>query len=177
MQQPTTPVDSDPDVTYTDKFVFFWKGWPSQWYSAKFSVDGDNYVCAEQYMMAEKARLFKDEDTREKILAKASPKAHKALGRSVKNFDQTVWEENAVKIVAQGNRYKFNQHPELKQKLLNTGDRILVEASPLDKIWGIGLAADDPRALNQKKWLGKNWLGEALMTVRKDFKNEQTQSS
>lgn len=154
------------DVTTTDRFVFFWSGWPSQWHESPFRVDGVRYRCAEQYMMAEKARLFGDDEILRQILAARSPREHKALGRKVRGFDSARWDAACREVVYRGNLAKFSQDEELRALLLATGDRTLVEASPTDKIWGIGLAADDPRALEPASWRGQNLLGQALMRVR-----------
>jgi ribA/ribD-fused uncharacterized protein len=159
-----------PDITETIDFVFFWNGWPSQWYPSEFTVGGVRYVCAEQFMMAEKARLFGDEATRKKILGTRSPRDHKALGRKVTPFDEKRWTAACREIVYQGNVAKFEQSPDLLELLLATGDKTLVEASPSDCIWGIGLAADDGRAMDRSAWRGTNWLGEALMRVRADLR-------
>ena len=162
----------DPNyITETDKFVFFWRGFMSQWYPSMFVVDRIEYNCCEQYMMSEKARMFNDVETTEKIMASKSPKVQKDLGRQVRGFDPQKWNSDCRDIVWAGNLAKFTQNPELRAKLLATGDKILVEASPLDVIWGIGLEASDKRALNQTEWLGTNWLGEALMRVRSNIKN------
>jgi ribA/ribD-fused uncharacterized protein len=118
-------------------------------------------------MMAEKARLFGDQNTRAKILKAGSPKAAKQLGRQVKNFEEEVWEESRFQFVVEGNYAKFNQNPGLGEFLLDTGNKVLVEASPVDRIWGIGLAADDERAMNPEEWRGLNLLGFALMEVRR----------
>jgi ribA/ribD-fused uncharacterized protein len=158
------------DITERDGFVFFWSGWPSQWHPADFTLDGVAYGCAEQYMMAEKARLFGDEETLGLILAAASPREQKALGRRVRGFDEARWQKACREIVYRGNAGKFSQNPDLKELLLATGSKTLVEASPTDRIWGIGLAADDPRATDRSAWRGKNWLGEALMRVRADLR-------
>lgn len=157
------------DVTERGGFVFFWSGWPSQWHPSTFVVDGVTYSCAEQFMMAEKARLFGDRRTLAKILAATSPKEHKALGRGVSPFDEARWTGACREIVYRGNLAKFGQDEELGALLLATGTKTLVEASPLDRIWGIGLAAEDPRATDRSAWRGKNWLGEALMRVRADL--------
>jgi ribA/ribD-fused uncharacterized protein len=157
------------DVTERGGFVFFWHGWPSQWHPASFTIEGAGYTCAEQFMMAEKARLFGDEETRARILATDSPREHKALGRRVKGFDAARWTEVCREIVYRGNVAKFTQNAELAAKLRATGDQTLVEASPLDLVWGIGLAAEDPRATDPSAWPGKNWLGEALMRVRTEM--------
>jgi hypothetical protein len=157
-------------VTERGDFVFFWSGWPSQWHPSTFTVEGVTYVCAEQFMMAEKARLFGDEATRRKILAAADPREHKALGREVTPFDEARWTNACREIVFQGNLAKFTQDEALRALLLATGDKTLAEASPKDLVWGIGLAADDWQATHRGKWRGKNWLGEALMRVRAELR-------
>ena len=154
------------DVTTRDGFVFFWKGWPSQWHPSSFTVDEVAYTCAEQFMMAEKARLFGDTATLARILATASPREQKALGRKVTPFDASRWDAACREVVYRGNVAKFTQNADLRDLLLATGDDTIVEASPLDRVWGIGLAEDDPRASDPSQWRGKNWLGEALMQVR-----------
>lgn len=155
-------------------FVFFWKtsdvyGCFSNWYLADFISNGIKYNCSEQYMMHHKALLFKDNATAKKILDTTDPKEQKKLGREVKNFDKQIWDKKAKDIVFAGCYSKFYQNEKLLAILLSTGNKVLVEASPYDKIWGIGLAYDDPRALNKDYWLGTNWLGETLMSVRKDL--------
>ena len=131
----------------------------SQWSDHDFEVDGDHYKTAEHFMMGEKARLFGDEETRAKILASNHPGDAKKLGRQVRGFKEPLWTERRVEIVVRGNVAKFGQNPELKAYLLGTGERILVEASPKDKIWGIGLAAKDDGADDPKRWKGLNLLG------------------
>lgn len=159
------------------KFLFFWGHQPhpngevtsscfSQWWVAPFTVDGHSYPTAEHWMMAEKARLFQDDEMLEKILLAQSPAQAKKFGRQVRGFDQAAWEGKRLEIVVQGNLHKFNQHPDLKNFLLNTKQRVLVEASPRDTIWGIGLSAKNERAAVPAQWRGKNLLGFALMEVR-----------
>lgn len=138
----------------------------SQWYPCQFAVDGVTYTSAEQYMMAEKAKLFGDEEIRAEILNTSDPRKCKALGRKVRNFEKSIWDQNKQTIVIRGNREKFLQNDDLKQFLLSTGDKVLVEASPTDRIWGIGLGKNNPDALDPAKWRGRNLLGFALMTVR-----------
>ena len=121
-------------------------------------------------MMASKACLFNDEETLDHILKSSDPKEIKALGRQVKNFDKEAWDEAKYLIVLNGNYRKFTQNPALRDYLLSTGNRFLVEASPYDRIWGIGLAADDPRAMDSSQWQGENLLGFALMEVRDDIR-------
>ena len=138
----------------------------SQWYPCQFEVDAIPYTSAEQYMMAEKAKLFGDEEIRVKILNTSDPRRCKALGRKVKHFDKDIWNQNKIRIVTQGNQEKFMQNDTLKQFLLSTGNKVLVEASPTDRIWGIGLGKNNPDALNPAKWRGRNLLGFSLMNVR-----------
>jgi ribA/ribD-fused uncharacterized protein len=160
----------------TLEYLFFWGHQPSkrgvtascfsQWYAAGFEVDGQHYPTAEHFMMAEKAALFGDASTRAQALAAPSPGAAKALGRKVQGFDEDVWQEHRFSIVVRANQAKFSQNAELGQFLRQTGSRILVEASPVDRIWGIGLAKEDEQATNPNHWRGLNLLGFALMRVR-----------
>jgi ribA/ribD-fused uncharacterized protein len=138
----------------------------SQWYPSPFTVDGVRYATAEHWMMAGKARLFADETALAKVLANDDPSAAKAVGRGVRGFDEARWCAHRFDLVVEGNLAKFSQHPALQSFLLSTGDRVLVEASPVDPIWGIGLAATDPRAGDPAQWSGLNLLGFALMRVR-----------
>lgn len=159
----------------TVKYLLFWghtgQGTPgkeafSQWYPAPFTIDGDTYATAEHYMMAEKARLFQDEATRQAILQASHPDVAKRLGRSVEGFREDVWNAERYAVVVRGNLAKFSQHPALREFLVGTGSRVLVEASPIDSIWGIGLAQNHPQATNPAEWRGLNLLGFALMEVR-----------
>lgn len=165
------------------KFIFFWGHKPSadgsitkscfsQWWDCKFIVDGVEYHTAEQYMMAQKAALFSDKEMQKEIMAASHPKQFKALGQKVKGFVQEVWDKNCCDIVVKGNAAKFSQNEILKAFLLNTNQRVLVEASPYDKIWGIGMGTDDSRCENPTLWNGTNFLGFCLMEVR-DILREQ----
>jgi ribA/ribD-fused uncharacterized protein len=156
-----------------ERFTFFWSGPFSQWHKSPFTLDGQTYNTAEQYMMAEKARLFGDEETREKILATTNARKQKALGREVRGFDTVRWQEAAREIVYRGNRAKFAANEELLAVLFATEGTTLVEASPDDRIWGIGFAEDHPDAQDRSKWQGFNWLGETLTRVREDLLAEQ----
>lgn len=138
----------------------------SQWYAAPFLIDRRRYATAEHWMMAEKARLFGDEAALTSVFAKDDPAAAKAAGRDVRDFDEALWRQHRDGIVVRGNRAKFEQNPPLREFLLGTGRQVLVEASPVDAIWGIGLAAGDPRAQDPACWMGLNLLGFALMIVR-----------
>ena len=143
----------------------------SQWYDSPFVVDNQTYPTAEHYMMAGKAELFGDQASKEQILAAATPGDAKKLGRHVQGFNDERWLAYRFDIVVAANLAKFSQHADLKAFLLSTGDRILVEASPVDPIWGIGLAADDPLAMNPYTWRGLNLLGFALMSVRDQLRS------
>lgn len=158
-------------------FLFFWGHTPgkdgrlgafclSQWYPAPFVVRGERYAAAEHFMMAEKARLFGDEETRAEILSTDDPGKAKALGRKVRDFDEARWREFRYAIVVEASLAKFGQNAALGDWLRKTGTKILVEASPRDAIWGIGLGASDPRATDPRAWPGLNLLGFALMEAR-----------
>ncbi|QYS87464.1 NADAR family protein [Flavobacterium oreochromis] len=159
------------------KYLFFWGHQPSkdgsitktcfsQWWESLFEVNGITYKTAEHWMMAEKARLFQDMEMLEKIIAASSPAQAKQFGREVKGFTTELWNKKRFEIVVEGNYHKFSQNEALKEFLCNTNDRILVEASPVDKIWGVGLTSNDEKAENPKLWKGLNLLGFALMEVR-----------
>jgi len=149
----------------------------SQWFPCKFTepiIDEDNqtaatieYHCAEQYMMAHKALLFQDNDTFAKICKANTPKECKELGRQVRNFDQKRWDEYKEEIVVVGNYHKFTQNPDLAEYLKSTDGKVLAEASPYDRIWGIGFDKDHAFE-NRSKW-GQNLLGKALMIVRENL--------
>lgn len=162
------------------KYLFFWGHQPdqngaigkscfSQWWASEFIVDDITYKSAEHWMMAEKARLFKDEATLAKILKSNSPAEAKKLGRQVKNFNETSWKQHRYEIVKSGNRYKFTQNEALKAYLLTTSNRIIVEASPYDKIWGIGMKNGNTGIENPYNWKGLNLLGFAIMEIRDEL--------
>lgn len=141
----------------------------SQWYLADFQVNHQVYCCMEQYMMAKKAQLFGDTETEKLIMEASTQNEIKSLGRKVKNFDESVWNDFKTLIVMTGNYYKFSQLGKLRKYLLSTGDAILVEASPYDTIWGIGMSADEARRCDITKWRGSNLLGFSLMSVRDEL--------
>jgi ribA/ribD-fused uncharacterized protein len=159
------------------KYIFFWghtlnkygtvdKSCFSQWYDCYFNVDGVKYHTAEQYMMSQKAKLFNDNVNFQRIMNANYPNDFKRLGRQVKNFNMEIWEDNRYRLVVEGNLAKFSQNEDIKAYLLSTNHRILVEASPYDNIWGIGLSARDSQVNNPRLWNGLNLLGFALMEVR-----------
>lgn len=149
-----------------EQFIFFWHGIFSQWHESDFVIEGLEYNTAEQYMMASKARVMGDDETLSKILKEENPRNQKKLGREISNFDSDKWNAVARDHVFVGNYAKFSQNLKLRNALLETQGTTLVEASPFDKIWGIGMKADDPRALIRQSWQGTNWLGEVLTNVR-----------
>lgn len=159
------------------KYLHFWGHRPrpdgrigasclSQWWPAPFTVDGVVYATAEHWMMAEKARLFEDAAAERAALAAGHPAEAKKAGRLVRGFDEATWARERFRIVVEGSVHKFGAHPELQAYLLGTGDRVLVEASPVDRVWGIGLAASDEAAMDPERWRGPNLLGFALMEAR-----------
>jgi ribA/ribD-fused uncharacterized protein len=163
------------------KYVFFWGHRPqrdgsigtgclSQWWPSAFTVDGVRFSSAEHYMMWRKALLFGDEETARLIVAASHPRQAKLLGRRGRGFDEQTWVQHRWSIVTQAGVAKFGQRPELRDFLVGTGERILVEASPTDRIWGIGLAATDERTADPAQWQGLNLLGFALMAAREQLR-------
>lgn len=159
------------------KFLPFWGHRPqpdgspgpgclSQWWPSGFTVGDVHYATAEHWMMAGKARLFGDAEAERAAVAAKGPAQAKKAGRLVRGFDEATWERERFALVVAGSVHKFGADPALRAYLLATGDRVLVEASPVDRIWGIGLAADDERALDPARWQGLNLLGFALMEAR-----------
>lgn len=164
-------------------YLFFWrhtskgaatvtKTCLSQWIPAQFFVEGKNFPTAEHFIMAKKAELFGDIAVFEKILAEPNPKEVKRFGREIRNFDEARWKCERERIVFEGNLAKFTQNPSMENFLLSTGEAILVEASPVDRIWGIGLAEENPDVFFPEKWKGLNLLGFALMKVRRHIYRE-----
>lgn len=162
------------------KYIFFWGHQPSndgkiikscmsQWWKSSFTIETDTYSYMEQYMMAKKARLFKDDEALKRILNNKNPKQIKELGRQVRGFDDAVWKKYSPSIILNGNLAKFQQDENLKHYLMKTKGKILVEASPYDKIWGIGLSTDYDNVNNPLLWKGQNLLGFALMEVRDEL--------
>ena len=162
-------------------YLFFWghtsrnanvgKECLSQWYPAPFAIDGLTFPTAEHYMMHRKALLFGDARAASSVLAARDPAEAKQLGRHVRDFDEGRWRSARFDIVVAGNLEKFSQNPAARDFLLGTGGRVLVEASPRDKIWGIGLAEADGAARDVNRWRGLNLLGFALMRVRQQLRN------
>ena len=148
-------------------------GYLSNWFLSEFTVCGITFSSMEQYMMYEKAILFKDQTTAEKILQTDDVAEIKALGRTVQNFDDKIWTKEREGIVYNGVLEKFRQNPELAEKLEKTGEEIIAECAVKDRIWGIGLSMKDENRLSINKWRGQNLLGRILMRVREDIRNQK----
>ncbi|MFE4700742.1 NADAR family protein [Streptomyces sp. NPDC056738] len=167
------------------KYLHFWGHRPrpdgqvgtsclSQWWPSPFVVEGVAYATAEHWMMASKARLFGDAEAERQAVGAASPALAKKAGRLVRGFDETVWRRERFGIVVEGSVHKFSADPGLRAFLLGTGGRVLVEASPMDRIWGIGLSANDDGAFDPRRWRGENLLGFALMAARERLRAAPT---
>jgi ribA/ribD-fused uncharacterized protein len=156
----------------TNKYEFFWGGIYSQWYPSPVVIDGMEFNCMEQWMMWNKAKLFGDDEVAELIMEATHPSTQKGLGREVKGFDREKWDAIAYDVVVKGNYAKFTQHKNLQKELLETKDLVLVEASPYDTIWGIGMGEGSPGVEDEKNWKGLNLLGKAITEVKKRIQNE-----
>ena len=164
------------------KYLYFWgceqetklptKVCLSQWYKSPFQCGEKIFYTAEHYMMYRKALLFNDAKVASKILGNPKPGAAKALGRQISGFDERIWFDKRYEIVVEGSYLKFTQNTMLRSFLLNTKKRILVEASPIDRIWGIGFSEDQVESADPKKWRGSNFLGYALMEARAQIQRE-----
>jgi len=159
------------------RFVCFHAGIYSNWAKYHMEIDGSEYNCVEQFMMAEKAKTFEDWSTRKKILKASKPREQKKLGREVRGFKKKMWKKVRLKIVVNGCYAKFTQNQNLKEQLLATKDCVLVEASPSDNIWGIGLGEHRKEARSMSTWCGLNLLGIALMIARDRIRKEDQCSS
>ncbi|KAL8690439.1 MAG: hypothetical protein Q9218_004113 [Villophora microphyllina] len=172
----TTPAGTD-----NQSSIFFWRetdkdyGFLCQWYLAPFKSDqhpGITFNCAEQYMMYQKGTLAGETEVCERILTTAEPEKQKELGRSLKTLDAKQWDRIKFDIVVEGNVRKFSDNPHLRESLLATDNRELVEASPSDRVWGIGFLAK--YAEEQRASWGQNLLGKALMTVREMLRDAES---
>jgi ribA/ribD-fused uncharacterized protein len=158
--------------------IFFWGGIYSQWHRSPFTVDGEFYRTAEHFMMAEKARTFGDKAVLAAIMKTKDPSDAKALGRQIQGWSDLVWQSVRFQVVCRGSFEKFRQNDDLAQELRASGDAQIIEASPYDKIWGVGL--DEDAALRwyldqahggdvppeKVTWPGLNLLGKAIMVAR-----------
>lgn len=153
-------------------YTFFWgeESPFSQFFITEFVIDNKKFNCTEQYMMYSKAITFGDSEIAKQILETQKPGKQKKLGRLVKNFDSDKWDEIAEDIVYKGNYAKFSQNKKIYDELLNTNETELVEVSPTDTIWGIGLPRNNPKIYDKSKWRGQNKLGIILTKLRNEFK-------
>lgn len=157
-----------------NKYLFFWKPNKnltnetcfSQWQPSLFEIDGVVYNCAEQYMMSQKAKLFKDEYIYDLVMDSIKPQDMIKLGRKVKNFNESIWDKNKYSIIFDANYNKFSQNEKMKKFLLSTNDKVIVEASPYDKVWGVGMDSNNRKIYNPNNWRGENLLGFIIMEVR-----------
>lgn len=163
-------MNTDEKFYENDNGLYFKSGYPSQWYLAPITIDNQEFNCCEQRMMYMKALTFNDKETAELIMMEKEPKEQKKLGRLVKNFDADKWDNIADEIVYEANLAKFTQHQELNEKLLMTGNKIIVECAPYDKIWGNGLDITTTLNTPEEEWKGTNRLGKALMKVRETLR-------
>ena len=165
----------------TDKYVFFWSEWPSNWAKSHFTVKSEDgkdleFYNSEQYFMWVKAKTFGDEVTAMKILFDGkNPRKAKDYGRMVKNYDDNVWNEKRYQVMLDANMYKYSQNEELRRLLLTPDfeNKHFVEASKYDTIWGVGLTEDNPLIDDEKNWKGQNLLGKALDEVRERLIEEK----
>jgi ribA/ribD-fused uncharacterized protein len=153
-------------VAEQTSFHFFYGGPFSQWRLAPFKAEGIEFNCAEQWMMWHKARLFGDDKAASAVLASDSPSEQKRIGRRVIGYTDKLWHPVAKPVVFAGSVYKFTQNWQLGERLKATRGQLLVEASPTDRVWGIGLDEWDEDRFDPSKWRGTNWLGEILTAVR-----------
>jgi len=160
----TLPVDPETMMS-KGGYIFFWDGWPSNWWPSPFRLDGIDYNCMEQFMMAEKALAFGDELVRKKILESPYPKAQKEFGRKVRGYDDAIWSGMRRAVVLRGTLAKYRQNEVLYAKLLATTEPF-VEASPEDDVWGIGMGMDEPGVEDPKNWRGANLLGQVITEAR-----------
>jgi ribA/ribD-fused uncharacterized protein len=147
-------------------------GFLSNWYPSPFTLDGIRFTCVEQYMMYRKAVTFGDPENAAAILAADNPGKIKALGRSVRGYNDTVWNSVRQIVVYRALLEKFRQNPDLKDKLLATAPHTLAECAVRDKIWGIGMSMHDEYRFEPDLWQGQNLLGFTLMLVREELSGE-----
>lgn len=155
-------------------YLFFWSkkhDFLSNFYPSEFNVGDQHFICSEQYFMKKKQELFDSSNIKLAglIMNEKDPKKIKKFGRMVKNFDEEIWNQHKYQIMYQGVKAKFTSNPNLRKKLLETKNKILVEASPYDKIWGIGLNESNAKKKLHTEWPGKNLLGKVLMQVRQEL--------
>lgn len=160
------------NMEHNKQYTYFWSGPFSQWFKSDFTINGKQFCTAEQYMMWSKAVVFEDYDIAEAVLKTRNAARQKALGRQVRNFDADRWAKVSVDVVYRANHAKFTQNKPLFDALMTTAGTVIVEASPHDAIWGIGLTEADARVTDPKDWPGNNILGSVLTRLREDLINQ-----
>lgn len=159
----------------TDTHIYFWGSFLSNWIPNDLEIEymGKKFNSSEQLFMYMKAKAFNDHEKAHEILTKGqNPRDAKNMGREVINYDEKIWSKYREEAMYKAIYLKFSQYPELKKKLLDTGNKILVEGTPFDPIWGVMIKWDDDRILDEKNWKGQNLLGKVLMRVRDDLREE-----
>lgn len=156
-------------ITDTHVYFFSYKDFPSNFHLSSFVDNGIPFNCVEQYFMFQKALVFQDVEIAEKILLEKEPIQIKKLGRKIKNFNEFTWAAIRSDIMRRGLSLKFKQNERLKQKFLEHKGKTFVEASPYDKIWGVGLRETDPLILDKSNWRGSNLLGQLLTELVKEL--------
>lgn len=174
MERNTGIVEGENPENQAQTLILFYGRRPiySNFVMTMFKVDGRQFNCTEQYFQYQKAKYFDDQPTAGQIMKTGSPARQKKLGRSVKGYDEQRWRQIRMKVMEDGCMAKFTQNQKAKETLLATGDKILVECTPNDRVWGNGLHLSDKRALCPKKWRGTNLMGQVLMKVRNLVANE-----
>lgn len=148
------------------EFVFFWGGHYSQWAASPFYHDGNYFPTAEHFMMYHKCMAFKDTQRAQMVLDLEGPDQVKAVGRQIEAYTDAVWDAIRFDIVVMGNVLKFSQNPDFFEVMRNDCEKCIVEASPYDRIWGIGRSETDPNLDDVDEWDGLNLLGYAIMEAR-----------
>jgi len=141
----------------------------SHWFKCSFSINNQSFCCVEQYLMYQKARLFNDAEIAKRILNSSNPARHHHLGKKVAGFNKQSWQQKCRQFAFDGNYGKFTQNSILLETLLQTEGKNFAEASPYDRLWGIGLSMKNPKIYDRSQWRGRNWAGEVLQSVRDKF--------
>lgn len=154
-----------------EKFIFYFgeKFVYSHWFKCDFKIGNLNLCCVEQYIMYQKAILFNDNEIAKRILNSSDPSRHRHLGKRVTGFNKGIWHQHCKRFPFEGNFAKFSQNEELRKILMQSVGKYFAEASPYDRIWGIGLSMSNLKIYDRLQWRGKNWAGEVLESVRTEL--------
>jgi len=159
----------------TETHIYFWGTFLSNWIPMDLNIQyaGFTFKTSEQLFMYLKAIHFNDAEMAYEIIERGGhPKEAKDLGRKISGYKESDWEAARESAMYTAIYEKFSQYPDLKKQLLDTGDKILVEGTPFDPVWGVMIKWSDDRILDEKNWKGQNLLGKVLMRVRNDLRNE-----